>query len=271
MIDIISSIDDLAAIAAAYGITIDDLLDANPFLKDHPDRIACGTRITIPGVGVPAQLKGWLLGDLSRKYETGRRGTGTVSSGVGDPGGISYGSYQMTSQPDGGTVRRFVMQENFRWRQEFVGLIPGTSRFSAQWKRIARREPLAFAAAQHDYIKRAYFDVLARRIETDHGIDVTTRSQALQDVVWSTAVQMGPYTAVIRRAFANMRADGTFDPNAADFDRNAIIAIYRERGRRSADGTLVYFSSSSAAAQAGIANRFKNEQRDALRMLASGA
>src|SRR5262249_33985356 len=48
------------------------------------------------------------LGMLSEKYETGGRGPGTMSSGVGDAGGISYGSYEMTSK-GGGTrsdVRR---------------------------------------------------------------------------------------------------------------------------------------------------------------------
>ena len=43
-----------------------------------------------------------MLGSLSSKYETGGRGPGTVSSGVGDAGGVSYGSYQMTSKPAGG-------------------------------------------------------------------------------------------------------------------------------------------------------------------------
>jgi len=35
------------------------------------------------------------LGDLSSKYETGGNGPTTVSSGKGDAGGVSYGSYQM--------------------------------------------------------------------------------------------------------------------------------------------------------------------------------
>lgn len=32
----------------------------------------------------------WKLGDTSRKYEVGSGGPGTVSSGKGDRGGVSY-------------------------------------------------------------------------------------------------------------------------------------------------------------------------------------
>lgn len=38
------------------------------------------------------------LGTLSSRYETGGRGSLTVSGGAGDAGGVSYGTYQMTSK-----------------------------------------------------------------------------------------------------------------------------------------------------------------------------
>ncbi|UTA52912.1 hypothetical protein L3D22_10985 [Lysobacter soli] len=53
------------------------------------------------------------LGALSATYETGGRGSATVSGGHGDAGGASYGAYQMTSKPNGGTVRRFLNSEDF--------------------------------------------------------------------------------------------------------------------------------------------------------------
>ena len=52
-------------------------------------------------------------------------------------------------------------------------------------------------------------------------------------------------------------------------DRQLIVAIYAERGRRNADGNLVYFSKNSKAVQDGVARRFVDEARDALRMLES--
>ncbi|NMC34711.1 MAG: hypothetical protein GYA36_19990 [Veillonellaceae bacterium] len=49
------------------------------------------------------------LGALSQKYES-NGDPGRVSSGVGDPGGVSYGAYQMTSK-GGGTVARFLKSD----------------------------------------------------------------------------------------------------------------------------------------------------------------
>lgn len=85
--------------------------------------------------------------------------------------------------------------------------------------------------------------------------------------MWSTAVQHGPGTPVVKRAFEAMRAAGTFDPKSKDFDRLAVAAIYEERGRVKADGDLVYFSKNSDAVQAGVAKRFNNEKAHALKML----
>jgi len=78
----------------------------------------------------------WALGGLSTKYETGGRGSTTISGGVGDAGGVSYGSYQMTSA-NGGTVARFVSQPDFPWRGDFANLAPGSREFSDAWTDIA--------------------------------------------------------------------------------------------------------------------------------------
>ncbi len=205
------------------------------------------------------------LGMLSEKYETGGRGPGTVSSGVGDAGGVSYGSYQMTSK-GGGTVAMFVADPTFRWKGDFVGLVPGTADFSAKWKTIAAAESDSFRDAQHAYIKRTLFDPLVAKTKAAGGPDVTTRSDALQDVFWSTAVQHGPNTPVVDRALAAVKAAGVLVGDSA-FDQTLIKAIYAERGRKNDAGVLVYFSRNSPEVQKGVAKRFENEERDALAML----
>ena len=81
--------------------------------------------------------KDWELGQTSKHYETGGRGASTVSSGIDDPGGVSYGSYQMTSQVKtkegnvivGGTVAAFVKKS--KYTDDFAGLTPGSADFSA--------------------------------------------------------------------------------------------------------------------------------------------
>jgi hypothetical protein len=83
-------------------------------------------------------------------------------------------------------------------------------------------------------------------------------------VVWSTAVQHGGATPIIHRAMANLSCT-TSDPT---YDKQLICAIYAERGRKKPDGNLAYFSKSSPGVQAGVARRFRDEQADALAMLA---
>ena len=204
-----------------------------------------------------------VLGKLSEQFETGGRGPGTVSTGIGDAGGASYGSYQMTSIPDGGTVKRFVTQPDFPFRDTFAPCAPGSAEFTAAWKALATNRRDEFHACQHEFIKKTHFDRLARKILQDGGLDVLTRSHALQDVIWSTAVQHGGSTDIPSRAVRTVRASRS----DRDFDRQLILAIYAERGRKDANGTLVHFSRNSPQVQKGVAARFVEEQRKALAML----
>ncbi len=218
-------------------------------------------------VCVPSQLgprpRDWRLGSVSERYETGGRGPGTVSRGTGDAGGVSYGSYQMKSRPNGGVVAAFLKDPvAARWRTRFAHLEPGTPAFSHVWQEIAATTPDAFRRAQHHYIARTHFMPqvrAARRL----GIELTTRSAALADAVWSAAVQVGPHNRLLARAVAAVRAAG------GDVNDDALLirALYAERGRRAANGSLALFSHNSAAVQAGVAKRFEREERDALTLL----
>ena len=282
----VKSGETLGKIARARGITLAQLLEANPKFKANPNRVRVGDILNIPEGGSstptpqpkpkpepkpdpqtppqPQPAAGRILGKLSERFETGGRGAGTVSTGKGDAGGVSYGSFQMTSKPGGGTVKRFVSQPDFPFRDKFAGLAPGGGEFTAAWKQLAASRPEEFQASQHDFIKKTHFDPLVRKIISDDGLNVLTRSHALQDVIWSTAVQHGPGSGIPHRARGTLAAK----PEDPDFDRGLISAIYAERGRKNAAGVLVHFSRNSASVQSGVARRFRDELADALRMLA---
>ena len=285
MTHIVKSGDTLSKIAKDNGLTLAQLLEANPQFKANPNNIKVGDQVKIPdGETTPAAptepapaqpqptapaqpqpvASEHVLGKLSEKFETGGRGPGTVSGGQGDPGGASYGSYQMTSKPAPGTVGRFVSQTDFPFRSNFTNLAPGSAPFTAAWKQLATDQRDAFQDVQHTFIKRTHYDPLVAKIKAEDQLDINTRSLTLQDVIWSTSVQHGPGSSIPHVALRAV----TVPRQAPDFDKNFIIAIYAERGRKN-NGVLVHFSKSSPAVQQGVANRFKSEQSDALKMLAN--
>ncbi|HEY0430025.1 MAG TPA: LysM peptidoglycan-binding domain-containing protein [Pyrinomonadaceae bacterium] len=286
--------DTLSKIAQKLGVTLAALLDANPKFKANPNKINVGDVLNVPKnkpaspppppkpptppkpLSPPAppptppvpptpETSGAILGSLSAKYEVGSRGPGTVSTGIGDAGGASYGSYQMTSKPAGGTVKRFVMEANFPFANAFSGLLPGTAQFTSAWKQLAVSSTTAFQKSQHDFIENTHYDPFVAKIKSQDGLDVTKRSFALQNVIWSTAVQHGPGNSIAHLAIQSLRGLSQSDPS---YDKKLIVAIYAERGRKDANGVLVHFARNSAKVQAGVAARFVSEEKDALKMLA---
>jgi hypothetical protein len=282
--------DTLSKIAKRNGISLAQLLKTNPQIT-NPDKIQVGQVVNLPdtstettqpvaskvvdviapvvkaaavgaAVGAIGAVVVEALGALSAKYETGGRGPGTVSTGAGDRGGVSYGSYQMASKM--GVPTKFVKQDGFPWRSDFQNLVAGSAEFTACWKRIAKADPDAFQKCQHEYIKKTHYDLLAAKILKENGLDVNSRSHALQDVVWSTAVQHGGATSIVHRAIVKCSCPRD-DPR---YDEQLIRGIYAERGRTKADGTLFYFGRNSPAVQKSVAKRFKSELNDALAMLA---
>lgn len=125
----------------------------------------------------------WRLGQTSAAYETSGRGPGMISTGKGDNGGVSYGTYQFSSKK--GSVQEFLNQSSYK--DDFSGLRPVTPEFNAKWRELAKSDP-EFGRAQHDFIKGKYYDVQMARLR-ERGIDLSDRGPAVQDALWSTSVQ----------------------------------------------------------------------------------
>jgi LysM repeat protein len=262
--------DTLSRIAQRNGVPIAALIELNDLV--HPDRIRTGAVLRLRALSEPltrqdgaesplaAELR---LGQLSSKYECARGGCGTCSTGRGDRGGVSYGTYQLASNLN--RPAEFLAQEGKRWADRFSGQVQGTPQFTATWKAVAAEDPASFEAAQHAYIERTHYRVQLDHVRSETGVDLSGSSAALRNVIWSTAVQHGPGSGIVSKALQSL----PLRPGDAGFDDALIKAIYAERGRVDANGGLVHFSRNSAAVQAGIAARFKGELRDALDMLAA--
>lgn len=189
----------------------------------------------------------WVLGQTSKLFESGKGGAGTVSSGKGDLGGASYGTYQLSSSQ--GTLQQFL--KGSKYGEQFAGLQPGTPEFNAKWKEVAKADP-EFGNAQHDFIKQTHFDPQMAKLAKG-GIDLSGRGAAVQDAVWSTSVQFGGKSSLIEKALA-----GKDVSKLSDAEVVAAIQDYKVANNDK------LFASSSAGVRAGTANRAAAEKEQLL-------
>ncbi|WP_203529588.1 hypothetical protein [Pseudodesulfovibrio sp. JC047] len=198
------------------------------------------------------------LGKLSEKYESGKDGSHAISSGKGDLGGKSYGKYQMTSRHNGkvgGSVQAFVTWEEFPWAKDFEGLTPGTAGFDEKWHEIANKNPEEFGKIQDKFIYDMHYSPVAKSVQA-YGIDADKQSKTLQQVFWSTGVQHGPNTNVVKKAVEKLKTEKRFNPSDKEFEAKLIEAIYDERKTR--------FGGSSKKVRENVQKRLDREKQDAL-------
>ncbi len=133
---------------------------------------------------------------------------------------------------------------------------PGTSGFDTAWKALAKSSPDAFNKVQHDFIQASHYQPAANKIKESLGFDASKYSLAIQNVLWSTAVQHGTGGALSVFKGAGIK------PGMSEAE--IIRRVYAERG---ANNGKKYFSKSSEKIRQAVVNRFKSEMQDALNML----
>ena len=129
------------------------------------------------------------LGALSARYEGDYD---TVSSGQGDPGGVSYGRYQFSSKTGG--VQQFLAA-NPVYAKAFQGLAPGTSAFSDKWRELSA--DAGFRKAQDDTAKTKWFEPAAQMAK-ELGFKVD--NLGVQQSVFSGSIQHGGIEKILRAA-----------------------------------------------------------------------
>jgi hypothetical protein len=132
------------------------------------------------------------LGHVSKYFESGRSGPGTISSGKGDPGGVSYGCHQLASKT--GTLQAYLKRSVFA--PEFAGLKPATGKFNAKWKEIAKKYPDKFALDQLAFITKTHYQSVRGYA---NGLSIP-HSQAINEALFSMGVQHGRAKSVIKHA-----------------------------------------------------------------------
>jgi hypothetical protein len=212
---------------------------------------AASRNVIEPAANAFGKAKDWVLGQTSKSFESGKGGAGTVSTGKGDFGGASYGTYQLSSKQ--GTLQNFLKASGYG--SQFEGLEPGTQAFNQRWKYVAQNDP-RFGTAQHDFIKQTHFDPQVARLKRA-GIDISGRGKAVQDAVWSTSVQFGGETSLIEKALKGKDSARLSDAEFVSALQDYKIA-HNDR----------LFSKSSNKVRAGTLNRARNEKTQLLSLAA---
>lgn len=130
------------------------------------------------------------IGGVSEQFESGGRGVGTVSSGTGDYGGVSYGKHQLAS--NNGSMSQFLNSPEAKGLAgDFGGLTPGTSQFNQKYKEISGTRGKEMEDAQYQYLVRTHYAPTAEKLENNLGIDVDKQGRAFKEMVYSTSMQYG--------------------------------------------------------------------------------
>ena len=248
--------------------------DSKPDVQNRNDGVLKDSEgnPVLDGSGTPVKagtppVEGWELGQTSEKYETGGRGPGTINNykTSEDRGGASYGSYQLASYlpaftPSGkarpssknSPVLSYIASSKFG--TFFNGLEPATSGFDSKWQELASSQREAFEKDQHDYVKRVYYDVMLANLART-GLDLSGFGPAVQDLIWSTAVQFGPSRTSIFTEPLKGKS------KLSDSDIVNIVSEYKIAN------VETFFKSSGPAIIAGVRDRYSSEKNDLLSLV----
>ncbi|MCE5333033.1 MAG: hypothetical protein LLG06_00430 [Desulfobacteraceae bacterium] len=215
------------------------------------------------GTADPARMivrrGGRQIGALSEHFESGDKGPDVI--GYDSSGGTSYGTYQISSRA--GTMREFIeyladkapdMASKLKAAGPFnTGGRSG--KMPAVWKKLSTEDPERFSKLQYDFIEKTHYLPALQDVSERTGLDVSRAPKALQEVLWSTAVQHGPRGAAKIFSRAVEKSQTKTGVQLAQL----IGSVYDMRAGQ--------FGSSSPETRSAVKNRFKEEGRLALAML----
>ncbi|EQB4341077.1 vgrg protein [Clostridium botulinum] len=197
------------------------------------------------------------LGIRASKYESNLN-PAEISDDPGDYGGKSYGAWQFSSRT--GSLDSFINSLKGNNNDMYYKLTYAKAKdnntfgenFDAAWKSISSQNKDRFLKVQQNYVKVNFYDTVAQSLKSRFDFDVSKKSNALKESLWSTVVQhgVGGATSIFSRL------------NLNNSDSNIINDLYNER-----QNVNVYFRSSSPEIRQSVYNRFTREKQDMLSML----
>jgi hypothetical protein len=158
---------------------------------------------TVP-VTVPHPVTGFIdygheAGKLACKYETGGKGPGYISNGAswGDPGGDSYGSYQLETKQ--GTMQAYLNTVNDRFTTALKRYEINSADFRSAWESLAAADPNGFEQSQFYYLANkpnGHYDA----VHYAQGLGWNVNNLAMQSAIFSTSNQSGGWKKIFTTA-----------------------------------------------------------------------
>ena len=143
------------------------------------------------------------FGFLSRRFESGGA-LATISGGTGDPGGVSFGPYQLSSKK--GSVKNFVehIKKHYDQNSPLWELTRhndwtnGNGKFASTWKALANSNPEELGKANREFVRPRYFNEPLQRLSQQNPklAQRIEESPALQELFFSVSIQHGEFGGV---------------------------------------------------------------------------
>lgn len=253
MMGLPTPVPSIQAVRNAYGLPGDSRLDAAGLGLGTSGGNRRQTR------NLADQVRGF----LSKRFESGAQGSEAI--GYDRVGGTSYGIFQLSSRQ--GTMDRFLsfldsQAPGLSQRLRDAGPANTGSTDGAlpeTWKSIAQEFPDLFAGLQTEFIEQTHYAPALNAVAQATGFDLRNLPGALNEVLFSTAVQHGPSGAanIFTRAIESV----TDNNGNLNYDRigQLIDSVYAIRGTQ--------FGSSTPEVQSAVTNRLRSEKSLAMAML----
>lgn len=204
------------------------------------------------GLGSSIDINNTKLGALSQAYE-------------GDPGevgggsGGSYGSWQIIAANMPDFLENYLVNSNPEYYRRLKAAGPvGSESFNDEWRSIGESDPDGFREDQRKYIAATHYATQVNKVRSETGLDITQQSRAVQEAVWSAAVQQGPHNSVIVNAINRAGGAGSFNMSE-ESQAKLLKAIYETRKG--------YTANDEGVDPSRLIERYNNELKDALSIL----
>lgn len=132
------------------------------------------------------------LGFISEQFESGNKGPGVISQPGEDPGGKSYGIYQLSRS----TLLAYLKQSSIKFISP-----PFSEEFDTDWQFMADMYDYEFALDQHLFITKTHF--MPAIIYAGGFLGYNTESTRIQEAIFSMSVQHAGVNIILKNAFAS--------------------------------------------------------------------